>query len=78
MIWISNDVPGGYSSSAGDFASAHNRTGHFLGLGVQTRTDQPAGQTPDRYNLETTELPGKRVARAALRWGRAPAKPELA
>jgi NAD(P)H dehydrogenase (quinone) len=53
MICISNDMPSGYNSSASDFAAAHNRAGHFLGLAMQALTDQPADQTPDRYDLET-------------------------
>jgi NAD(P)H dehydrogenase (quinone) len=78
MIWVGNDIPSGYNSSKSDFATAHNRAGHFLGLAVQALTDLPAEQTPDRYELETAERFGKRVAEAALRWARVPAEPELA
>jgi NAD(P)H dehydrogenase (quinone) len=78
MIWVGNDIPSGYNSSKSDFATAHNRAGHFLGLAVQALTDLPAEQTPDRYELETAERFGKRVAEATLRWVRVPAEPELA
>jgi len=78
MIWVGNDIPSGYNSSKSDFATAHNRTGHYLGLGVQALTDLPAEQTPDRYELETAERFGKRVAEATLRWVRVPAQAELA
>ena len=78
MIWVGADLPSGYNSSKSDFATAHNRAGHFLGLGVQALTDLPAEQTPDRYELETAERFGKRVAEATLRWVRVPAEPELA
>jgi|JI10StandDraft_1071094.scaffolds.fasta_scaffold257838_3 NAD(P)H dehydrogenase (quinone) len=78
MVWVGADVPSGYNSSKSDFATAHNRAGHFLGLAVQALTDLPADQTPDRYELETAELFGKRVAEATLRWVRVPAEPELA
>lgn len=78
MVWVGNDIPSGYNSSKSDFATAHNRAGHFLGLAVQALTDLPAEQTPDRYELETAELFGKRVADAALRWALVPAEPVLA
>jgi NAD(P)H dehydrogenase (quinone) len=78
MIWVGADLPSGYNSSKSDFATAHNRAGHFLGLAVQALTDLPAEQTPDRYELETAELFGKRVAEATLRWVRVPAERELA
>ena len=78
MIGVGNDIPSGYNSSKSDFAKAHNRAGHFLGLAVQALTDLPAEQTPDRYDLETAERFGKRVAEVSLRWARVPAEPELA
>lgn len=78
MIWVSNDQPSGYNATTTDFATAHNRAGHFLGLGVQALTDLPADQTPDRYELETAERFGKRVSEATLRWVRTPAQAELA
>ena len=78
MICISHEIPSGCNASASDFAAAYNRDVPFLGLAMPALTDQPADQTPDRYDLETAELLGKRVARAALRWVRAPAQPELA
>jgi NAD(P)H dehydrogenase (quinone) len=78
MVWVGNDIPSGYNSSKSDFATAHNRAGHFLGLAVQALTDLPAEQTPDRYELETAELFGKRVAEASLRWALVPAELELA
>lgn len=74
MIWVGNDQPSGYNASGSDFATAHNRAGHFLGLGVQALTDLPADQTPDRYELETAERFGKRVAEATLRWVRVPVR----
>lgn len=78
MIWVGANEPSGYNSSKSDFATAHNRAGHFLGLAVQALTDLPADQTPDRYELETAERFGKRVAEATLRWVRVPAVPEPA
>lgn len=78
MVWVGADLPSGYNSSKSDFATAHNRAGHFLGLAVQALTDLPAEQTPDRYELETAEFFGKRVAEATLRWVRVPAQLELA
>lgn len=78
MVWVGSDLPSGYNSSKSDFATAHNRAGHFLGLAVQALTDLPAEQTPDRYELETAEFFGKRVAEATLRWVRVPAERELA
>jgi NAD(P)H dehydrogenase (quinone) len=33
-------------------------------------TDLPAEQTPDRFDLETAEMFGKRVSEATLRWVR--------
>ncbi len=77
MIWVGNDIPSGYNSSKSDFDTAHNRAGHFLGLAVQALTDLPAEQTPDRYDLETAERFGKRVAEATQRWARVPTEPEL-
>ncbi len=78
MIWVGNDIPSGYNSSKSDFATAHNRAGHFLGLAVQALTDLSAEQTPDRYELETAELFGRRVAESARRWARVPEVAELA
>lgn len=78
MVWVGNDQPSGYNSSAHDFAAAHNRAGFFLGLGVQALVDQSADVTPDRYELETAERFGKRVAEATLRWARVPAVTEPA
>ena len=53
MICISHEIPSGCNASASDFAAAYNRDVHFLGLGMQALTGQPADQTPDRYDLET-------------------------
>lgn len=78
MICISHEIPSGCNASASDFAAAYNRDVHFLGLGMQALMGQPADQTPDRYDHETAELLGKRVAQAALGWLRVPAQPELA
>jgi len=78
MAWVGNDIPSGYNSSKSDFATAHNRAGHFLGLAVQALTDLPAEQTPDRYELETAERFGRRVAEATLRWATVPAELEPA
>lgn len=78
MVWVGNDIPSGYNSSKSDFATAYNRARHFLGLAVHALTDLPAEQTPDRYELETAELFGKRVAEATLRWALVPAEPVLA
>ena len=78
MVWVGAGLPSGYNSSKSDFATAHNRAGHFLGLAVQALSDLPAEQTPDRYELETAELFGKRVAEATLRWVRVPAEAEAA
>jgi NAD(P)H dehydrogenase (quinone) len=78
MIWISDDIPSVRNSSASDFAAAHNRAGHFLGFRMQALTDQPADQTPDRYNLETAEMFAKPVAQATLQWVHVLTQPELA
>jgi NAD(P)H dehydrogenase (quinone) len=78
MVCISKLIPGGYKSSASDFAAAHNRAGHLLGLGIKALTDQPADQIQDRYNLETADMFAKRVGQAALRLVRLPAQPERA
>jgi hypothetical protein len=53
MICISHEIASGCNALASDFAAAYNRDVHFLGLGMQALTDQPADQTPDRYDLET-------------------------
>ena len=65
------------TSAKSDFATLHNRAGHFLGLAVQALTDLPADQTPDRYDLETAERLGKRVSEATLRLVNVPAALDL-
>lgn len=70
MIWVPAGMKSGYISSDHEWQTAHNRTGHYLGLGTQSMSDQPAEETPDAAELETAELFGKRVAEATLRWVR--------
>lgn len=70
MIWVPNTIPTGYNSSGHAFEAAHNRAGHFLGLGTQSLVDLPADETPDKYDLESAEKFGARVAEATLRWSK--------
>jgi hypothetical protein len=78
MICISNDIPSGYNSSASDFVTAHNRAGRFLGLTMQALTTNRPIRPRIAMILKLKKMVGKRVAQAALRWVRVPARPELA
>ena len=70
MVWVGTGMMPGYNASTKDINAVHNRASFTLGLGVQSLTDLPAEQTPDRFDLETAEMFGKRVADATLRWVR--------
>jgi NAD(P)H dehydrogenase (quinone) len=70
MIWVGNGILSGYNASTQDYNAVHNRLSYSLGLGVQSLTDKPAEETPDRYDLETAVQFGQRVAEATLRWVR--------
>ncbi len=70
MIWVNFGMKSGYAASSNDFETAHNRAGHYLGLGTQALTDLPAEDAPGKADLETSEAFGKRVAEATLRWAR--------
>jgi NAD(P)H dehydrogenase (quinone) len=70
MVWVGTGMVPGYNASTKDFDAVHNRLSYFLGLGVQSLSDKPAEESPDRFDLETAEQFGKRVAEATLRWVR--------
>lgn len=70
MIWVGTGMQPGYNASTKSFDAVHNRLSYFLGLGTQSLTDLPAEETPDKYDLETAEMFGTRVAEATLRWVR--------
>ena len=53
MIWVGTGMMPGYNASTKASGAVHNRLSYFLGLGVQSLTDKPAEETPDRFDLET-------------------------
>lgn len=67
MVWVGNDLMGGYNSSASS-PNDVNRTGIFLGVGTQSNVDQGADVAPPESDLETARLYGARFAQATLRW----------
>ena len=60
----------GYNASTKDINAVHNRVSFTIGLGTQSLTDKSAEETPDRFDLETAEQFGQRVAETTLRWVR--------
>ncbi|MEQ8301086.1 MAG: flavodoxin family protein [Hyphomonas sp.] len=70
MVWVGTGMVPGYNASTKDYDAVHNRLSYFLGLGVQSLTDKPAEESPDRFDLETAEQFGERVAETTLRWVR--------
>ncbi|MBX3157806.1 MAG: flavodoxin family protein [Deltaproteobacteria bacterium] len=68
MVWVGLGLPPTYASGrAGD---GTNRLGSHLGLMAQS---PPGGALPEE-DLRTAELLGARIATAAQRWGRTPAR----
>jgi NAD(P)H dehydrogenase (quinone) len=70
MIWVGTGMMPGYNASTKDINAVHNRSSFTVGLGTQSLTDKPAEETPDRFDLETSEQFGERVAETTLRWVR--------
>lgn len=67
MIWVSLNLPAGWSSSDGSFEDL-NRIGSSLGAMAQSNSDESAEVVPPRSDRLTAEALGRRVAFAATRW----------
>jgi multimeric flavodoxin WrbA len=63
MHWVGLDLPPGNNSSSGSERDL-NRLGFWLGVGVQSNTDEGADTAPRKSDLATARHLGRRVATA--------------
>jgi len=69
MLWIPLGMFPGFNASTGSSEDL-NRTGHFLGLGTQSNTDQGADATPPASDHATARAFGRRIAETVVRLAR--------
>jgi len=69
MIWVNLGLVAGNDSSTGS-AGDLNRLGGWMGAMGQSNADQGPGEAPPESDRLTAEHLGRRVAEAAVRWGK--------